>query len=157
MRIYVHEPDAELKLHEDVEESQTFREICTVEEQTFVFLDDDDEPVGVDLTIVEVVIARGRKPGHHHVHRHHCREITVEVHYGGDTRPVRVTPNQTVATVLNKAIAEYGIDPAAGADLVLRRPGSNEDLPQAEHIGDLHAGPPCSLELNLLPAHREAG
>src|SRR4051794_4630232 len=118
MRIYVHEPDTGLKLHEEVEESRTFREICDIEEETFVFLDGDDEPVEVDLTIAEVATARGRKPGHPHSPRHHCRQITVEVHYGGDTRPVHVTPNQTVATVLSKAIAEYGIDPAAGADLV---------------------------------------
>ena len=157
MRIYVHEPGTDLILHEDVAQTQTFREVCTVAEEEFVFLDDDDEPVEVDLTIVEVVIARGRHPGHHHVHRHHCRQITVEVHYGGDTRVVAVTPNQSVASVLSKAIAEFGVDPAAGADLVLRRPGSNEDLPQAEHIGDLHAGPACAIELNLLPAHREAG
>lgn len=157
MRIYAHEPGSELTLHEDVPRDRTFREIVAVDQETFVFLDDDDEPVDVELVIVEVVTSRGRSPGSHHVHRHHCRHVTIAVNYGGDTRDVKVSPNQTVATVLSRAIKAYGIDPAAGADLVLRRPGSTDDLPQAEHIGDLHPGPACKLELNLLPAHREAG
>lgn len=157
MRIYVHEPDAELALHQDVPQDRTFREMCAVDAETFVFLDDDDEPVNADLVILQVLTTRGRTPGNHHVHCHQCRHIIVAVHYGGDTRDIRVTPNQTMASVLTRAIAAYGIDPAAGADLVLRRPGSTEDLPQAEHIGDLHAGPSCKIELNLLPAHREAG
>lgn len=144
-------------LHEQVHETARFRDLCAVDEHLFVFLDDHDEPVELDLVIVEVLVLRGRTPGNHHVHRHPCRHITVDVHYGGDTRDIRVTPNQTLATVLSKAIAAYGIDPAAGADLVLRRPGAHEDLPQSEHVGDLHPGTECKIDLNLLPAHREAG
>jgi hypothetical protein len=157
MRIYLHEPQSEPTLLEDVEETARFRDICRLDGEAFVFLDDDDEPVEVDLLIVEVLTVRGRKPSNHHIHRHPCRAITVDVHYGGDTRDIRITPNQTVGALLTKAIQAYGLDAAAGSDLVLRRPGSNDDLPQAEHVGDLHPSKSCKLELNLLPAHREAG
>ena len=157
MRIYLHEPQAEPTLLEEVEETARFRDICAVEEEIFVFLDDHDEPVEVDVLIVEVLRERGHKPGHHHVHRHPCRQISVEVHYGGDTRPVLATPNQTIGVVLTRALQAYGIDATSGADLVLRRPGSADDLSQNEHLGDLHPGENCKLELNLLPAQREAG
>lgn len=157
MRIYLHGPHAEPTLLEGVDETARFRDICNVDEETFVFLDDDDEPVEVDQVIVETLAEKGRRPDHHHVHRHPCRQITVEVHYGGDTRPVHATPNQTVGKVLTLALRLYGIDAASGADLVLRRPGSSDDLPQSEHIGDLDPSPTCKLDLNLLPAHREAG
>jgi len=157
MRVFVHEPEVDLRLVEDISPETTASALLGPTGEHFVFLDNVEEPIDIDVVLVEIITVRGGQPLHHHVHRHPCAKIIVRVNYGGDPRDVHAAPNATVGTVLTRALRVYGIDSATGADLVLRLPGSATDLPQTAHIGDVHRGSGCSLELNLLPAHREAG
>ena len=46
---------------------------------------DQHEPVDIDLTLEVLEIHR-----HRHVHVHHCRQVAVEVNFGGQMAEVRV-------------------------------------------------------------------
>jgi hypothetical protein len=158
VRIYNHQPDSDTTVIDDIEETATVASLLEVADTDYVFLDDDDEPIRIDVAIVEVLRGRGREPGHHHhIHRHSCRTITVSVTYGGALRRILAAPNTPVATITTEALTAFQIDPVTGADLVLRVPGSDSDLSDSTCIGSLTHGRDCAADLNLLPAHREAG
>jgi hypothetical protein len=158
MRLYLHTPGSlDVAVVEDVDPDANLSAIVEVGEGDFVFVDDGEEPVDVQLSIVEILGVSRDEPGHHHVHRHPCREIIVEVVYNGRGRAIPARPGTHVETLVLRAISEFGIDPVTGADLVLRFPGSDDDLPSSECVGSLVVPGSCSLTLNLLPGHREQG
>jgi len=158
MRLYIHRPGEEVSLLDNVDPTVSLETLVEVAEGDFVFLDNNGEPVDIKVTLVELieVISRSDQP-HHHVHHHPCRSISVEVVYNGRSVRVDGPPSMTAQTVLLQAIADFGIDPATGADLVLRRPGSDDDIPSSAPIGELVPRGECSLALDLRPGHREQG
>jgi len=137
MRLYVHRPGtSKIDVLEEVATDVALGEVIVdVVEGDFVFLDDNGEPIDLQVTVAELVTTGVRH--HHHVHHHPCRSITVNVNYNGRLQGVGATPNTTVETVLTSAISAFGIDPVTGADLVLRIPGTDADLPGSLHIGVL--------------------
>jgi len=157
MRLYVHRPgSSEIEVVEDAPTDRPLGEVLVeVVEGDFVFVDDAGEPVDLQVTLVEIVEVGPRH--HHHVHHHPCRSISVSVNYNGRLVDVGSRPNTTVEAVLTNAISAFGIDPVTGADLVLRVPGTDADLPASRHIGSLVARGTCSVTLNLVPGHREQG
>jgi hypothetical protein len=168
MRLYIHSPGtAEVTVIEDVAPDTRVDAVVEVVEGDYVFLDDDDEPINVQLTIAALV--QNSEHGdrqhhhqhhhhhHHHVHHHPCLKLEVGVVYNGQTKSVPAVPGTLIETVLLRALAAFEIDPVTGADLVLRLPGSDDDLPGSKHVGELIQRGSCSVTLNLLPGHREAG
>lgn len=158
MRLYNHRPGEDVSLINDVDPQLPLETLIEVAEGDYVFLDDHGEPVDVRVKLVELIELTGHddRP-HHHVHHHPCRRITVEVVYNGRTVRVEGPPNMTAEAVLLQAIADFGIDPATGADLVLRRPGSDDDISSSTPIGELVSRGECSLFVDLRPGHREQG
>jgi hypothetical protein len=159
MRLYVHDPgEEEVAVIEDVSPEVQLASMIEVIDGDYVFFDEDDAPVDLQMTLIEIFQVRGLEQRHHaHVHRHPCLRIAVEVIYNGVTKPVPAVPGSLVEKVLLRAVSEFGIDPVTGADLVFRIPGTNDDLPGSERIGRLTPRGTCSLTLNLLPGHREHG
>jgi hypothetical protein len=156
MRLYVHRPGtSEIDVLEDVPTDVGLGEvILDVVEGDFVFLDDNGEPIDLRVTLAELVEVDVH---HHHVHHHPCRSITVNVNYNGRPESIEARPNTTVETVLTSAISAFGIDPVTGADLVLRVPDTDADLPGSRHIGALVHRGSCLVILNMMPGHREQG
>jgi hypothetical protein len=159
VRLYIHAPGtADVVIMDEASPDARLSTLVEVVEGDFVFFDDGDEPVDIQLTLVEIIQGSGHQDHHHHhVHHHPCRKIMVGVVYNGRTKEVPAVPATLVETVLLRAISEFGIDPVTGADLVLLLPGSDDDLSGSKHIGELVGRGTCSLTLNLLPGHREQG
>jgi hypothetical protein len=159
MRLYIHHPGSpEVSVVEDASPDARVATLVDVVEGDFVFFDDGDDPVDIQLTLAEVVRGFAEEDRHqHHVHHHPCRQIAVEVVYNGRTKEVPARAGTQVETVLLRAISEFEIDPVTGADLVLRLPGSADDLGGTTHVGTLVPRGRCTLTLNLLPGHREQG
>ena len=153
IRLYLHSPDHEIEIIE-VTGTARVRDVITVEED-LIFLDGNDEPVDIDLTLIEIVTDSGQH--HHHVHKHPCRRITVEVTYGGLTKTLEAAPSSPIESLRLRAVHDFGIDPVTGATLVLRLPGTDADLPGNGYLTELVLRRHCSLALNLLPSGREAG
>lgn len=158
MRLYLHTPGtSDVAIVEDVDPDATLSTVVEIIEGDFVFIDDGDEPVDIQLSIVEILEVSRDDPGHHHVHHHPCHEIVVQIVYNGREKIIPARPGTLVETALLRAISEFGIDPVTGADLVLRLPGSDDDLPGSDRVGSLVGRGNCALTLNLLPGHREQG
>ncbi len=157
MRLYIHRPGTnDIDTLKDAPTDTPLGQILVdVVEGDFVFVDDNGEPVDLQIALIEIVEVGSRH--HHHVHHHPCRSISVSVSYNGRFEDVGATPNTTVEDVLTNAISAFGIDPVTGADLVLRLPGTDADLPASRHIGSLVPRGICSVTLNLVPGHREQG
>ena len=156
MRIYIHSPGIEtIEIIEDVDANFRLSDHITLGEGDFIFVDEQGVPIDCSIVIAEIEISPHNS--HHHVHRHPCREISTEVSYNGRQVTITVRPNSRVGQVLDDAIARFEIDPVSGADLVLRLPGSNDDLSNSRFIGGLVSRGSCALELNLLAGHREHG
>lgn len=156
MRLYVHSPGSnEVTAIENADANTSLGEQISIAEGDFVFVDDNNDPVDITLTLTQITITVEKH--HHHVHHHPCKEIKVEVMYNGRPVFINAVPNGRIEDVLMRAIAELGIDPVSAADLVLRVPGTDQDLSGSTFVGELLPRGDCSLVLNLLAGNREHG
>jgi ribosomal protein L32 len=140
---------------DEADANVSLSELIVVVEGDFVFVDDKGEPVDIALTLIEIAVAADTH--HHHIHHHSCKAIKVDITYNGRPVSMSVTPNLRVEDVLLQAIADFGIDPVSAADLVLRLPGTDQDISGSTFIGELVPRGDCTLKLNLLPGSREHG
>jgi hypothetical protein len=144
--------DAEPHTHPDVPPETRLGDLAAIEAGEVAYRVGDGGEVEAHRTLAEIF---GEGPGH--VIVHHCREITVTVAYGGTERDLDVRPSTKIEDVRAEAIAAFGLDPATAADLVLRLPGSTEDLPSTRPIGIYVPKGSCVLTVDLVHAVRPQG
>ena len=87
---------------------------------------------------------------HDHVHCHRCRQIAVDVNFGGQTKHRRFSPATTVAVVTEWARKKFRLDPVAAAEYVLQSCQSTERPRQDKHLGELVAAPKCAICFDLV-------
>lgn len=87
---------------------------------------------------------------------HPGRQITVEIHYAGNTATLSISPGMRLAAIRESAISQLGIDPASAADLGLRLPGGSEDLPLDKPIASIAKGA-NHVDLELVALVRPQG
>jgi hypothetical protein len=153
MRVHTYAPGTQAAVtHPDVAPDAKLADLITVELDEQVYRVGDDVEIDINLTVVEIF---GNDPGH--VVVHHCREITIVVSYVGTDRTIEVHPSAHVKQVREKAVAAFGLDPGAAADLVLRLPNSTEELPPTSPIGAFVPKGTCALSLDLVHLVRPQG
>jgi hypothetical protein len=102
-------------------------------------------PVDIELTLEALEI-----PRHKHVYTRAVRRVEVIVFFNANHHKHQFSPAATVATVTSWAKKRFGIDPAAGADMVLaQRPSDSIPRPD-EHLGELLAAGSHVLEFDLV-------
>jgi hypothetical protein len=138
--------------HPDIAPETKLTELLAVNVDERVYRVGHGVEIDIKLTVEELF---GVDPGH--VLVHHCREITVIVAYVGTDQRIEVHPSTHVKKVREKAIAAFGLDQAASADLVLRLPGSGNELPPTSPIGAFSAQGSCALTLDLVHLVRPQG
>lgn len=136
----------------DVSPETRVRDLVTVEVDELVYRVGDEAELDIELTIVEIF---GPEPGHLIVH--HCREIAVTVSYAGTETQLTVHPATHLKQVRARAIAALGLDAGSSADLILRLPGSTEELSATNPIGTYVPKGTCALTLDLLHLVRPQG
>ncbi len=123
-----------------------------VGEEAFVFVDDADEPLALEVVVDEAHPHRRR----HHVHRR--REVEVIVNYGGGRAYARFSPATRVERVLRWAVAQFPeIDATLASELELKvaddGSGVPEDqrpeLPVADNVGQHVPHGEGRIELDL--------
>lgn len=153
MRVHTYRAgDDEPRTHPDAPPQTRLRDLVAVEAGEVAYRVGDGSEVDVDHTLGEIF---GEGSGH--VVVHHCREITVTVAYGGTEKDLQVRPSTKIDDVRTEAIAAFGVDPGTGADLVLRLPGSTDDLPAPRPIGIYVPKGSCALAVDLVHAVRPQG
>jgi hypothetical protein len=138
--------------HPDADPATRLTHLVSVEADEHVFRVGDDVEIDIELTVAELF---GTAPGH--VLVHHCRQVTVSVSYVGAEKEFEVRPSAHIKKVRAKVIAAFGLDPATAADLVLRVPGANEDLPSNSPIGAFVPKGSCAVQLDLVHLVRPQG
>lgn len=124
----------------------------TEDEQPMVWIEDTEEPLGLDLTLAEAgVRSRSR------VHVHTCRWVDVTVIYNGQSRGRRFSPSTRVERVATWAVQEFHLPEADAAEHVLQVTGTTDQPNEDVHIGSLVHSPSCSLSFDLIPKTRIQG
>jgi hypothetical protein len=115
-------------------------------EDAFLFIEDVEEPVDLEIVIVEET-ANGTV---HHVHR--ARYIEVSVFYKEERKEKRFPPSARIQRVLDWAVSKEGfnIDPAIAPELELALHDQKTALPKNAHIGRYVKHPNHCLGLDII-------
>jgi hypothetical protein len=146
--------------HIEVEPDATFATIKTrLREkhgfaiETFLFIEDDDEPVEEAVCVAERAGQTGLK-----AHLHRCHHIDVTVTFNGETVGHHFSPATTVARVKRWAAEhKFGMTPEEAGEHVLQIAGTHTRPSPGTHIGALVEGCFCKLAFDLVPDHRVNG
>jgi hypothetical protein len=138
--------------HPDVQPGMPLRDLLAPQDGNRFYLVGQEAEIDADRTVGEVF---GDQPGH--VIAHHCLRIAVTVMYSTINKLVRVHPATLVKKVRADAIEAFELSPAESADLVLRLPGSPEELVATNPIGAYVSTGTCALTVDLVHAIRPQG
>ena len=153
MRIHTYSADGQAAVtHPDVRPATPLRELLEPQDGDRLYLVGQDTEIVIDHTAGEVF---GDQPGH--VIVHHCRQIEVTVAYASRDKLVAAYPSTLVKDVRAEAVKEFGLSPAESADLVLRLPGSTEELVATNPIGVYVPRGTCRVTVDLVHAIRPQG
>ena len=149
--VRLHRPHRKIETFEVADDNARIRDIIAIGVD-LVFIDDDEEPVDVELTLAQAITGRGRHHDHHDIHRYPCRWIDAHVSYGDASQTLQAPPSSRIATVRLRALDLFGLNPNTAETLVLRIPAADTDLPESDYLSDLVGPKPCRIDLSLLPS-----
>jgi hypothetical protein len=138
--------------HPDLPGQTPLKEVVVIEVEDVVYRVGDNTVLDVEVSVEELF---GEGPGHVLVHP--CREIAITVAYTGREAVVKAHPATRVKKVREEALQALGLVGSSTADLVLRLPGSSEELPAVNPIGMYVPKGTCSLALDLVHLKRPQG
>jgi hypothetical protein len=121
-------------------------------EEVLVWIEGEDEPLHLELTLEEAGIRK-----HSRVHVHTCHRVEVLVVYNGQTKPRQFSPAQTIARVKQWADHEFELSETDATDHVLQVSGTTNQPREDVHIGALVQYPHCSIGFDLVPKSRVQG
>ena len=149
--LHLHRPRRSIEAFEVFDDDARIRDIIAVGDD-LIFLDDDDEPIDVNLTLAQAIGGRGR---HHRSLRHSPPSVPLDqcyISYGDATQTLQAAPSSRIATVRLRALDLFGIDPDTAANLVLRIPATDADLPESDYLSNQAGAKPCRIDLTLVPS-----
>jgi hypothetical protein len=154
VELFKHVPGFEDPVIVEVEDTIRVRELIEIEDaEGHIWLEDVDEEIDLDLTLVEAGI------GHHrHIHRGRCTTVAVTVRFNGEKFRRDFAPSGTIKRVRTWAVGPEAanLSKEQAVEHVLAVPGADHFLDDAVHIGSLVDGQ-CEVVLDLLPRDRFAG
>jgi hypothetical protein len=118
--------------------------------EAFIFVEDDDEPLGEEL-IIEVVVLRGRK-----LHFNRCREIHVTVGFAGHKHQRTFAPSATVGRVKDWAAKAFGMTAEDAGEHLLQIAGTHDRPAPSTHIGSITTDK-CKVAFDLVADERVNG
>ena len=86
---------------------------------------------------------------HRHIHCYPCSEVAVEVHFGGGTEHIKLSPATSISTVASWARQKFSLDAPAASEYQLRFCGEDRQPRPDEYLGELEKGN-CALCFNLV-------
>lgn len=163
-RVYVQSEflsDVKMVEADDSASVETLKQLCIEAlppdargHEIYLFLEDEDgEQHGHSDRKVEHL----KKPHGIRVHLHRCKHIRVTVRFSGQTVTHEFRPSATIGRIRQWAGHKLGMQPNDIAEHVLQLAGSAEQPDVDVHVGVLAKCPACSVEFDLVPAHRING
>lgn len=161
-RIYVQSeyfPDIKLVEVEDGATIEDLKKVCLAllpleahGAEIHLFAEDDDDHHENHHKVEHL-----KKPHGTRVHLHRCNHVAVTVQFAGQVVSHDFRPAATIGRIRQWAGQKIGMQPNDVAEHVLQVTGSNEQPDVDVHIGTLAMCPACSIEFDLVPAHRING
>jgi hypothetical protein len=113
-----------------------------------VFLEDSDEPLGVEETL------EYHKVKHHgHIHIHKCRKVNVIVAYDGKKIERHFSPPSRIVKVLEWCVEEFRVPDHEKQEMLLRLSPESDPLGKETRIGSLVTSEKCEVILQLFHEH----
>ena len=127
--------------------------VAVVEEEVFIFVEDEEEPVEHHRKIKNTGLKHGG-----HVHHAHCRHVDVFVRYNGQDKSERVAASTKLRKVREWAGSKevFNIPRVDLAEKVFRLRGSEDELSLDVRVGSL-ARKECCVSLDLTDKVRPQG
>lgn len=123
-----------------------------VSDLTLSVEDEDDDPNRHATHVKHLKKEHGVR-----VHLHRCKQIEVQVRFCAEVVHHKFCPATTVGRVRLWAGEKFGMAPGDIAEHVLQVVGTTEQPDVDIHIGTLTKCPQCSVNFDLVPAHRING
>jgi hypothetical protein len=153
MRVHVYGPGASGARSQEVEPETRLGDLLVLADGERAYPMEEDTELDPNLS---VAVALGAGPGHVVISA--CRKIIVTVTYGGVDKQVDVNPSARLRRVRKLAIDKaFEISANDAADLVLRLPGSDQDLDLASPVSSIVPQGSCSVVVDLVHATRPQG
>jgi hypothetical protein len=124
------------------------------DQNTFVSLEDADEPLPVDSVLAAAGVDNGQR-----IHVHQCHKIATTIHFNSVEKTREFGPNTTIAHVTKWATGPQGfkMEPTDAAEHELRVTGTDTVPRLGEHLGSLADTQHCAAGFDLVPKHRVEG
>lgn len=122
------------------------------EMEIHIFAEDDDHHYEDQQKVEHLKKSHGTR-----VHLHRCEHVKVTVRFAGQAISHEFRPAATIGYIRQWAGQKLGMQPDDIAEHVLQIVGSNAQPDVDVHIGTLTKFPSCSVEFDLVPAHRING
>ena len=153
VRIHIYSAGGQAAVtHPDVQPGTPLRELVALQDGNRLYVVGQDAEIAPGSTAGEIF---GDQPGH--LIAHHCHQIAITAVYSSRDELVKAHPSTLVRDVRTEAIKEFPLSPAEAADLVLRLPGSTEDLVATNPIGMYVPEGTCAVTVDLVHAIRPQG
>ena len=126
----------------------------TTTEDVAVSLEDADEPLELDASLVTVAVRHRCR-----VHAHRCRKVLVTVAFNGVDKQHAFPPATTIKRLKAWAVGKKGFDLSEvdATEHVLQLSGTADRPDEDVHIGALASRPQCSVSFDLVPKVRVEG
>ena len=122
-------------------------------EDVFVFLEDENKPIGDEILLKEYATPAGVK-----VHLHRFLKIKVRVTFNGKTVERLFGPGTTISRVKRWAAeCEFGMSEEEAGEHVLQIAGKYDRPAPSTHVGALYDGKVRALPFDLVPDERING
>lgn len=119
----------------------------------FVFLEDQEEPLGGHLIIGAICVIESVK-----MHFHECAKVETSVSFGGETVHHKFAPSMTVGAIKKwAAIGKFRMTEAEAGEHRLQITGTKDRPAPGTHIGSLTHCPQCCVHFDLVPDERING
>jgi len=155
MELFIHTQGEEGPKLIEVDEFLTVREIVEMhfEPGGLVWIED------AELALEETVTIEAAQIGHHgHIHVGHCRNVSVQVRFGGSNITREFPPPTRVARVFEWAVGPEGFNLPADQrpehDLIVC--GGDHPISPSVHVGSL-ASKECAVCFDLAAKHNPQG
>jgi hypothetical protein len=138
--------------------SATFAELLAASkgqgprEETLIFVDEAEEPVGVEICIEHSGAKHGSR-----VHLSRCRHVEVTVHYQDKTEKHRFPPGAKVHRVKHWAVHKFKLADTDATEHVLQICGGSDRPSGGTPLHALLAPGSCALCFDLVPDKRVEG
>ena len=124
-----------------------------VEPDAALFHEDEDEPIEVNIQVVEYLTPVGVK-----VHLNRCHCIKVGVNFNGETIEREFGPGTTIARVKRWVTEDkFGIPTNEAGEHVLQIVGEFDRPPAGTHVGTLAHCPDCAVMFDLVTDEKVNG